>query len=118
LKKIFLDLYLMSKNLTYSFLKQELNKRKKSIIESATGKKGKNRASGVTKARRYCQVCGAYNHVTKECWNLPSNAHKRPKYFVAENEEESVGNGGEDNDDGVDIVGGDTDELGQTGTAD
>ena len=43
------------------------NKRKKSIIESATGKKGKKKASGVKRARRYCQVYGAFSHVTNEC---------------------------------------------------
>ena len=30
------------------------------------------------RARRYCQCCGAHSHVTNECWNLPSNANKRP----------------------------------------
>jgi len=58
------------------------NKRKKSILERATGKKGQKKASGVTRARRYCQSCGAYNHVTQDCWSLASNAHKRPKYYV------------------------------------
>jgi hypothetical protein len=32
------------------------------------------------RARRYCQICGKYSHVTNECWNLDSNEHKRPGY--------------------------------------
>ena len=88
-------------------------KRKKSIIESATGKKGKKKASGVKRARGYCQTCGAYNHVTNDCWNLPSNAHKRPKYFATMDEEKSVGN---NDDDDEPSVGEDSEELGQTGT--
>jgi hypothetical protein len=29
-----------------------------------------------------------FNHVTNDCWNLPSNAHKRPAYFATRSEEE------------------------------
>ena len=79
------------------------------------GKKGEKRASGVKRARRYCQSCDAYSHFTNECWNLPSNAHKRPKYFVALDKEESAVNN-DDND--APTVGEDLDEFGQTGTAD
>ena len=42
------------------------------IIKSAVRKKGVKKASGVKRARRYCQSCGAYSHVTNDCWNLPS----------------------------------------------
>jgi hypothetical protein len=52
--------------------------------------------------------------VTNDCWNLPSNAHKRRKYFAALDEEESVGS---DDDNGEPSVGEDSDEFGQTGTA-
>ncbi len=54
------------------------DKRKKSVLESATGSKGTKRATGVKRARQYCQICGKYNHITNECWKLGSNAHKRP----------------------------------------
>ena len=63
--------------------------RKKSVLEGATGKKGEKRASGVKRARRYCQSCGMFNHVTNDCWNLPSNAHKRPAYFAMRSEVEA-----------------------------
>ena len=62
--------------------------RKKSVLEGATGKKGAKRTSGVKRARWYCQSCGMFNHVTNDCWNLPSNAHKRPAYFATRSEEE------------------------------
>ena len=62
--------------------------RKKSVLEGATGKKGAKRASGVKRARGYCQSCGIFNHVTNDCWSLPSNAHKRPDYFAMRSEEE------------------------------
>ena len=55
------------------------------------------------RARRYCQSCGAYSHVTNDCWSLPSNAHKRPKYYVETNDEVSVGN--DDDDDGLAVEG-------------
>jgi hypothetical protein len=58
------------------------DKRKKSVLESATGSKGTKRATGVKRARRYCQICGKYNHITNECWKLGTNAHKRPEFFV------------------------------------
>ena len=58
------------------------DKRKKSVLESATGSKGTKRATGVKRARRYCQICGKYNHITNECWKLGSNAHKRPGFFL------------------------------------
>jgi hypothetical protein len=61
--------------------------RKKSVLEGATGKKGVKKASGVKRARRYCQSCGMFNHVTNDCWNL-LNAHKRPAYFATRSEEE------------------------------
>ncbi len=32
------------------------DKRKKSVLESATGSKGTKRATGVKRARRYCQI--------------------------------------------------------------
>ena len=63
--------------------------RKKSVLEGATGKKGEKRESGVKRARRYCQSCGMFNHVTNDCWNLPSNAHKRPAYFAMRSEVEA-----------------------------
>ncbi len=62
--------------------------RKKSVLKGATGKKGAKRASGVKRARRYCQSCGMFNHVTNNCWNLPSNAHKRSAYFATRSEKE------------------------------
>ena len=58
------------------------NKRKQSVLEKAIGKKGQKKASGVKRARRYCQCCGAHSHVTNDCWKLPSNAHKRPAQFA------------------------------------
>jgi hypothetical protein len=91
------------------------NKRKKSILERATGKKGQKKASGVTRARRYCQSCGAHNHVTQDCWSLTTNAHKRPKYYVETHDELSVGN---NDDEEVHSVGGEMVEEGVTGTAD
>ena len=56
------------------------NARKKSVLKSATGNKGQKRATGLKRARRYCQICGKCSHVTNECWNLDSNAHKHPGY--------------------------------------
>ena len=91
------------------------NKRKKSILERATGKKGQKKASGVTRARRYCQSCGAYNHVTQDCWSLTTNAHKRPKYYVETYDELSIEN---NDDEEVHSVGGEMVEEGVTGTAD
>ena len=29
-----------------------------------------------------------FDHVTNDCWNLPSNAHKHPAYFATRSEEE------------------------------
>jgi hypothetical protein len=58
------------------------DKRKNSVLESATGSKGTKRATGVKRARRYCQICSKYNHITNECWKLGTNAHKRPEFFV------------------------------------
>jgi hypothetical protein len=43
------------------------DKRKKSVLESATGSKGMKRATGVKRARRYCQIYGKYNHITNNC---------------------------------------------------
>jgi hypothetical protein len=63
--------------------------RKKSVLEGATGKKGEKRASGVKRARGYCQSCGKFNHVTNDCWNLQSNEHKRPAYFAMRSGEEA-----------------------------
>jgi len=63
------------------------DKRKKSVLESATGSKGEKRATGVKRARRYCQICGKYNHITNECWKLGSNAHKRPGFLGTITEE-------------------------------
>ena len=63
------------------------DKRKKSVLESAKGQKGTKRASGVKRARRYCQICGKYNHITNECWKLASNAHKRPGFLGTITEE-------------------------------
>jgi hypothetical protein len=57
------------------------DKRKKSVLESATGSKGMKRATGIKRARRYCQICGKYNHITNECWKLGSNAHKSPGFL-------------------------------------
>jgi hypothetical protein len=54
--------------------------RKRSVLKRATGNKGQKRATGLKRARRYCQICGKYSHVTNECWNLESNAHKHPGY--------------------------------------
>ncbi len=34
-------------------------------------------------------LCGMFYHVTNDCWNLPSNAHKRPAYFAMRSEEEA-----------------------------
>jgi hypothetical protein len=59
------------------------NARKKSVLKSATGNKGQKRATGLKRARRYCQICGKYSHATNECWNLDSNVHKRPRYAAA-----------------------------------
>ncbi|MFM6174888.1 MAG: SWIM zinc finger family protein, partial [Sphaerospermopsis kisseleviana] len=70
------------------------DKRKPSVLESATGKKGAKRASGVKRARRYCQICGKYNHSTNECWELERNANKRPGFLatITENgEAETIG---------------------------
>jgi hypothetical protein len=60
------------------------------VVERAAGKKGEKRASGVKRARHNCQSCGWYSHVTSDCWNLPSNAHKQPAYYEARLEEEDV----------------------------
>jgi hypothetical protein len=57
------------------------DKRKKSVLESATGSKGMKRATGIKRAQRYCQICGKYNHITNECWKLGSNAHKSPGFL-------------------------------------
>ena len=57
------------------------DKRKKSVLESAKGQKGTKRASGVKRARRYCQICGKHNHITNDCWNLQRNAHLRPGFL-------------------------------------
>ena len=91
------------------------NKRKQSVLEKATGKKGQKKASGVKRARRYCQSCGAHSHVTNDCWNLPSNTLKRPAHFAVLDVEESHGN---DDIDDEQPVGEELEELGQTGTAD
>jgi hypothetical protein len=73
------------------------------------GKNGQKKASGVKRARRYCQCCGGHSHVTNDCWKLPSNAHKRPAQFavldVEQSEEQSKGEESEK-------------KLVQTGTAD
>ena len=58
------------------------DKRKTLVLESATGSKGMKRATGLKRARRYCQICGKYNHITNECWKLGSNAHKHPGFFL------------------------------------
>ncbi len=63
------------------------DKRKKSVLESATGSKGAKRATGVKRAWRYCQICGKYNHITNECWKLGSNAHTRPGFLNTITEE-------------------------------
>jgi len=55
------------------------DKRKPSVLESATGSKGKKRPTGLKRARLYCQICGKFNHVTNECWQLDANKDKRPK---------------------------------------
>ena len=39
------------------------------------------------RSRRYCQICGKYNHITNECWKLGSNAHKRPGFLDTITEE-------------------------------
>jgi hypothetical protein len=57
------------------------DKRKTLVLESATGSKGMKRATGLKRARRYCQICGKYNHITNECWKLGSNVHKRPGFL-------------------------------------
>ena len=31
-----------------------------------------------------------FNHTTNDCWNLPSNAHKRPAYLATRSEEVNV----------------------------
>ena len=67
------------------------DKRKKSVLESASGSKGTKRATGVKRARRYCQICGKYNHITNECWELGSNAHKRPGFLGTITEEGDAG---------------------------
>jgi hypothetical protein len=59
------------------------DKRKKSVLKSATGSKGTKRETGLKRARRYCQ-----NHITNECWKLGSNAHKRPGFLDTITEEE------------------------------
>ena len=51
------------------------------------GSKGMKRATGLKRARRYCQICGKYNHITNECWKLASNAHKRPGFLGTITEE-------------------------------
>ncbi len=66
------------------------DKRKKSVLESATGSKGTKREIGLKRAQRYCQICGKYNHITNECGKLGSNAHKRPGFLDTITEE---GNG-------------------------
>ena len=63
------------------------DKRKKSVLESATGSKGTKRATGVKRARRFCQICGKHSHITNECWELESNAHKRPGFLGTITEE-------------------------------
>lgn len=63
------------------------NKRKQSILEKVSGKKGEKKASGVKRARRYCQCCGGHSHVTNECWSLPANADKRSAQFALAKEE-------------------------------
>ena len=58
--------------------------RKKSVLENATGTKKKlKKATGVKRARRYCQSCGRYSHVTNDCWNLPENVHQCPQSAAA-----------------------------------
>ena len=57
------------------------DKRKKSVLESAKGQKGTKRASGVKRARRYCQVCGKHSHITNDCWEFERNAHLRPGFL-------------------------------------
>jgi hypothetical protein len=63
------------------------DKRKKSVLESATGSKGMKRATGVKRAQRYCQICGKYNHITNECWKLGLNVHKHPGFLGTITEE-------------------------------
>ena len=66
------------------------------------------------RARQYCQSCGAFSHVTNDCWNLKMNAHKPPAYFAARmEEEETAGNMDESS-----LPESTNDHEGQTGTAD
>ena len=63
------------------------DKRKKSVLESATGSKGTKSPTGVKRARRYCQICGKYNHITNKCWKLALNVHKHPGFLGTITEE-------------------------------
>jgi hypothetical protein len=53
---------------------QAKNKRRKSVLEKAKGKRSK-----VRPLTRFCQLCWKYNHCTIDCWVQDKNKEHHPK---------------------------------------
>jgi hypothetical protein len=51
------------------------NERRKSVLETAGGKRGRKAAKRMTV---FCQVCISISHATNNCWELEKNCKSRP----------------------------------------
>jgi hypothetical protein len=51
------------------------NERRKSVVETAVGTRGRKAAKRMTV---FCQVCLSLSHATNNCWELEKNANLRP----------------------------------------
>ena len=52
------------------------NERRKSVVETAVGTRGRKAAKRMTV---FCQVCLSISHATNNCWELEKNANSHPE---------------------------------------